>query len=290
MRGLGGVVRRPAVAAICSGLNGILHPLSTPGHIHIWPGRPTTGTFLTTSPQLRGLHNSDPQKAAPKLPETAPTPTPIATTTTPLAVAVPSYVDKLQGVPGAAPGPAPTFTETAWAGALSFVGIGALSVAHFGLTGVVKESILTSAASISPSLLLGLNSLSAMDTTLLIGSFGASAALVFGAPTLPPSQPRAVVLGHMLTATIGVTCFKLLPVALACPAAVSLSVMGMLMTGFFHPPAAANGLVFIMGSSAIHDLGYSFALVPCGICPMFLCALAAFMHNLRAGKRYPQYW
>jgi len=39
----------------------------------------------------------------------------------------------------------------------------------------------------------------AMDLTLLIGSFGASAVLIYGAPKSPFAQPRNVIGGHMLS-------------------------------------------------------------------------------------------
>ena len=41
----------------------------------------------------------------------------------------------------------------------------------------------------------------------LIGSFGASAVLVYGAPQAPFSQPRNLIGGHCLSALIGVTVF-----------------------------------------------------------------------------------
>ena len=42
------------------------------------------------------------------------------------------------------------------------------------------------------------------DVFLLIGSFAATAALVYGAPQAPLSQPRNVVGGHIIGAFIGV--------------------------------------------------------------------------------------
>ena len=41
---------------------------------------------------------------------------------------------------------------------------------------------------------------------LLIGSFGASAVLAFGAPHSPLAQPRNLVGGHVLSALVGVSC------------------------------------------------------------------------------------
>ena len=44
----------------------------------------------------------------------------------------------------------------------------------------------------------------------MIGSLGASAVLVFGAPRSPLAQPRNLVGGHVLSAIVGVVCFQLL--------------------------------------------------------------------------------
>ena len=46
---------------------------------------------------------------------------------------------------------------------------------------------------------------------LLIGSFGASAVLAFGAIRSPLAQPRNLVGGHFLSALVGVSCYFLFP-------------------------------------------------------------------------------
>ncbi len=42
----------------------------------------------------------------------------------------------------------------------------------------------------------------------LIGSFGASAALLFGAPQAPLAQPRSLIFGQLIAAVCGVSAFK----------------------------------------------------------------------------------
>ena len=49
------------------------------------------------------------------------------------------------------------------------------------------------------------------DLVMIIGSFGASAVLIYGAIRSPLAQPRNLVGGHMISAAIGVTAYKLLP-------------------------------------------------------------------------------
>ena len=47
-----------------------------------------------------------------------------------------------------------------------------------------------------------------IDNLFLIGSFGASAVLVYGVPRAEFSQPRNLVGGHFVSALVGVTTFQ----------------------------------------------------------------------------------
>ncbi len=47
------------------------------------------------------------------------------------------------------------------------------------------------------------------DFVMVIGSFGASAVLIYGAVRSPLAQPRNFVGGHIISAIIGVTCYKM---------------------------------------------------------------------------------
>ena len=49
------------------------------------------------------------------------------------------------------------------------------------------------------------------DLTLVIGSFGASAVLIYGAIRSPLAQPRNLLGGHILSAIIGVASYNALP-------------------------------------------------------------------------------
>ena len=49
------------------------------------------------------------------------------------------------------------------------------------------------------------------DQLMLIGSFGASAVLIYGAIKSPLAQPRNFVGGHVISAVIGVTAYRLFP-------------------------------------------------------------------------------
>ena len=125
----------------------------------------------------------------------------------------------------------------------------------------------------------------------LIGSFGASAVLVYGAPQAPFSQPRNLIGGHCLSALIGVTVFLLLgdQGILACPLAVAFSIFAMQLTGTVHPPGGATALIAVIGGSAIHKLGYWYVLCPVGLGASIMLVVALVVNKLscETNRRYP---
>jgi CBS-domain-containing membrane protein len=128
----------------------------------------------------------------------------------------------------------------------------------------------------------------------LIGSFGASAVLTYGAPMAEFSQPRNLVLGHVVSALVGVTAYKLVPdghLALTCALAVSTAVLGMHVTRSLHPPGGATALIAVINAK-MHDIGYWYVLFPVFLGAMVLLAVALMVNNLsRNPKRhYPVYW
>ena len=62
---------------------------------------------------------------------------------------------------------------------------------------------------ILPLAYLNYISLEKTDVVMVIGSFGASAVLVYGAIRSPLAQPRNLLGGHLLSALVGVTVYKL---------------------------------------------------------------------------------
>ena len=96
------------------------------------------------------------------------------------------------------------------------------------------------------------------DFTLMIGSFGASAVLVYGAVRSPLAQPRNLVGGHVISAFVGVVTWKLLhhDPWLAQAVAVATAIALMHWTRTLHPPGGATALIAVIGSSKIHDLGF----------------------------------
>lgn len=140
--------------------------------------------------------------------------------------------------------------------------------------------------------LLGSLHLSSEELPFLIGSFGASAVLLFGAPRSPLAQPRNLVGGHVISALVGVACWQLFhawPV-LAQALAVSSAIMLMHLTRTLHPPGGATALIAALGSPDVQRLGFSFVLMPVGAGALILLLVAVIFNNLPRTRRYPEYW
>jgi len=131
-----------------------------------------------------------------------------------------------------------------------------------------------------------------MDLTLMIGSFGASAVLVFGAVRSPLAQPRNVIGGHVLSALVGVAAWKLLHADpwLAQAVAVATAIALMHATRTLHPPGGATALIAVIGSAEIHRLGFFYVLVPATVGPLILVAVGLLVNNIPASRRYPEFW
>ena len=130
------------------------------------------------------------------------------------------------------------------------------------------------------------------EMTLLIGSFGASAVLVYGAIKSPLAQPRNLVGGHIISGFVGVICSQLFGniVWLAAALAVSIAIMSMLATKTLHPPGGATALIAVIGGAKIHNLGFLYVFLPAGAGAMILLVVALIVNNLSKSRKYPEYW
>jgi CBS-domain-containing membrane protein len=130
------------------------------------------------------------------------------------------------------------------------------------------------------------------DLTLIIGSLGASAVLTYGAPRSPLAQPRNLIGGHLLSAVVGVTAWKLLQHDpwLAAAMAVATAIALMHATRTLHPPGGATALIAVIGSQQIHDLGFLYCLMPATVGPVLLLIVALLINNIPASRRYPETW
>lgn len=134
--------------------------------------------------------------------------------------------------------------------------------------------------------------LTRQDNLFLIGSFGATAVLLYGSPSAPFSQPRYVIGGHVLSALVGVTVYQLLPapVWLASALAVSFAIVLMYLSKTTHPPGGATALIAVIGSDKVHALGYWYVIDPVLEGVLLLLMVALVINNLSPLRRYPNYW
>jgi len=131
---------------------------------------------------------------------------------------------------------------------------------------------------------------------LVIASFGAAAILEYNAIESPLSQPRNLILGHFLSAVIGVgitKLFHLLPEArfedlrwLAGALSVGVASTVMSFTKTVHPPAGATALLACT-TPEMTELGWWMLPLVLLACSLML-ASAMLVNNLY--KRFPLHW
>src|SRR3954468_23279773 len=127
------------------------------------------------------------------------------------------------------------------------------------------------------------------DNLFLIGSFGASAVLVYGDTNSPLAQPRNLVGGHVISALVGVIFHKLIPgeVWLSSALAVSTAIVAMQITKTIHPPGGATALIANIGSEKITSLGYLYVLSPVLSGVIILLLVALIVNNMTSHRKYP---
>ena len=128
------------------------------------------------------------------------------------------------------------------------------------------------------------------DLTLVVGSFGASAVLIYGVPNSPLSQPRNLIGGHLLSAIVGVISYKLFSsnLFLATAIAVSTSILIMQLTLTLHPPEGATSLIAVIGGEQIHELEFFYILIPVFSGALILFLIAFIVNNIPKNRAYPE--
>jgi CBS-domain-containing membrane protein len=176
-----------------------------------------------------------------------------------------SYFAKMKGTTKSPPAVGLTEIALSWLGA--FIGIGAVAV--------VQSSLFEGT-----------------DLVLMIGSFGASAVLVYGAIKSPLAQPRNLVGGHFFSAVVGVAAFKIFEgqPMLAGATAVATAIAVMHATKTLHPPGGATALIAVVGGQKIHSLGFLYAVVPAAAGAAILLIVALLFNNIPKTRRYPEFW
>ncbi len=175
------------------------------------------------------------------------------------------YFAKMKGTTKSPP--RVSISEMAWSWIGAFLGIAAVAVANFRL-------------------------LQGTDLVMIIGSFGASAVLLYGAIKSPLAQPRNLMGGHFFSAIIGVFCYKALgsEMWLASSVAVATAIAFMHATKTLHPPGGATALIAVIGSEKIHALGYLYSVVPAALGAALMLGVALLVNNIPRTRRYPEFW
>jgi CBS-domain-containing membrane protein len=176
-----------------------------------------------------------------------------------------TFLQKMRGN-GQSP-PRVSLVEVCWSWIGSFCGIAAVALLHYKL--VDQNGLL-----------------------MLIGSFGASAVLIYGAIRSPLAQPRNLLGGHILSAFIGVTAFQWFGGHpwLAAAIAVSTSIALMHLTSTLHPPGGATALIAVIGGESVHKLGYLYVVMPAALGAGVMLLVALIVNNIPKTRKYPEFW
>ena len=176
-----------------------------------------------------------------------------------------NYFEKMRGSGPSPPGVGASEVFWSWLG--SFLGVAAVALLHAGL-------------------------FEPRDLSLLIGSFGASAVLLYGAVRSPLAQPRNLIGGHVLSAIVGVSAQLWLGGTpwLAAAVAVSVAIAVMHLTRTLHPPGGATALIAVIGGDSVHQLGYLYVLVPAALGAGVMLVIALLVNNIPKTRKYPEFW
>jgi len=126
-----------------------------------------------------------------------------------------------------------------------------------------------------------------LQKLMLVASLGPSIVLVFLVPNSPFSQPYPMLMGHFVSAVIGVGC-AYLPLELYWTAAIgiTLCIFAMFFLGAVHPPAGATAMMpIIVGPEVVG--GFHFAYFPVLTNMTLLVVLAILFHRWWLKKEYP---
>lgn len=176
-----------------------------------------------------------------------------------------SYWLKWRGAGKGAFPPVPAYPHLASSFVSSFVGIGVLAALHYHAPALFGQ--------------------------WMIGSFGATAVLLYAVPESPLAQPRNLLVGHVGSAVIGQTVNVILPHDstrwLACALAVSLAITFMQATRTVHPPGGATALIAV-AQDASRAQGFLYCVYPVLVGAFIMLVIALVCNNIVLF--YPAYW
>ncbi len=148
------------------------------------------------------------------------------------------------------------------------------------------------AAYFCPSLYLSV-CLFSHNLSFLIGSFGASAVLIYGTPDSPLAQPRNVIGGHFFSAIVGCVwrvAINRFEHSVTVALAVATSIVVMQFTETVHPPGGATALIAVTTQPLLPWANFLYIFVPVLTGSMMMLIVALLVNNLSNHRTYPTRW
>ena len=150
---------------------------------------------------------------------------------------------------------------------------------------LIKQSVLAGIFSIITIGILTILTYKTSYGIFLIASFGSTMVLLYGYPESPFAQPKNIILGHFLTAFVGVIFLNFipLPIFINIPLAVGFGVMFMILFKVTHPPAGGNPIIVIIGS-----VSFDYLLTPVLIGSIIVVMFGIIINKFLFKKEYPK--
>jgi len=125
-----------------------------------------------------------------------------------------------------------------------------------------------------------------LENAVLLGSLGATCVLLFGFPDAPFSQPRNILLGHVISSFIGLSLVSILGYHVWVLAiALALAIAAMMFTRTVHPPAGSNPVIIFL----LHPTWF-FLIFPTLIGALLVLVVGLLYLNVARSEKYPKYW
>lgn len=122
---------------------------------------------------------------------------------------------------------------------------------------------------------------------LIMAPFGASCVLLYAVSQSPLAQPRNVILGHFLSAIVGLLILKFVGSSIwAIAFAVGIAIAVMQIFSCVHPPAGANPLVILLTAQQV-DYSWEFLFSPVLFGALILVAIAYVVNNIFSKPKWP---
>lgn len=123
----------------------------------------------------------------------------------------------------------------------------------------------------------------------LMAPFGATCVLLFAVPTSPLAQPRNIIAGHFISATVGLAAlYSFGDSYLVMSVAVGSAIFLMQYFRAVHPPAGANPIVIALAGTSLVD--WTFLFTPVLVGSVALVFVGAMLNNTSSQQRWPLYW